>query len=424
MAWDDWRWQLRHAVGSVDELAGALALTEQELRGARNAQTRGLPLRITPYYLSLADRDDPTCPIRRQCVPEAREDDEATGDLVDPLGEVAHEVAPHLVQRYPDRVLLLATDRCAVYCRFCTRSRMVGGGEGAVSLEALEPAFAWLRRHPEVRDVIVSGGDPLAMTTDRIARLIGEVRAIESVETIRLATRVPVTLPMRITPELVDALRPHHPIWVMTHFNHPKELTRDAVQACARLVDGGFPVMNQTVLLAGINDEARVLEALFRGLTRARVRPYYLLQADPVRGTAHLRTPLDRGVALMSELQGRLSGIALPKLICDTPGGKGKVPIGRDYVVARAPGRTTLETFRGERVDYIDPPRPAAGSRGGKGSQGSESGEPSGWSGSSRWSDGDGPWPAPAEPAGQTEETEGERRRESANAANVTERGT
>jgi lysine 2,3-aminomutase len=356
LPWDDWQWQLRHAVGSVDALARALPLTEGELHGARRAETRGLPLRITPYYLSLADPHDPACPVRRQCVPDTREDVEVPGDLADPLGEVEHEVAPHLVQRYPDRVLLLATDRCAVYCRFCTRSRIVGGGEGAVSLEALEPALAWLRAHPEVRDVILSGGDPLAMATDRLARLVAAIRAVDSVETIRLATRVPVTLPMRVTSELVEALRPHHPLWVMTHFNHPKELTPESLAACARLADGGFPVMNQTVLLAGINDDAGVLETLFRGLVRARVRPYYLLQADPVRGTGHLRTPIDRGVAIMSALQGRLSGIALPKLICDTPGGRGKVPIGRDYVVARAPGRTTLETFRGEHVVYVDPP--------------------------------------------------------------------
>lgn len=355
-AWDDWRWQLRHAVDSVDALARALPLTEEETRGARRAETRGLPLRITPYYLGLADPADRACPVRRQCVPEIREDEEVPGDLPDPLGEVAHEVAPHLVQRYPDRVLLLATDRCAVYCRFCTRSRMVGGGEGAVSLDALAPALAWLRAHPEVGDVIVSGGDPLAMATERIERLIAALRAIETVETIRLATRVPVTLPMRITSELLQALRPHHPLWVMTHFNHPKELAAPARAACARLADAGFPVMNQTVLLAGVNDDARVLEALFRGLVRVRVRPYYLLQADPVRGTAHFRTPLSRGIEIMRELQGRLSGIALPKFICDTPGGRGKVPLGPDYVVGGSPGRTTLETFRGERVDYVDPP--------------------------------------------------------------------
>ncbi|MGD0677995.1 MAG: KamA family radical SAM protein [Polyangiaceae bacterium] len=355
--WNDWRWQLRHAVGSTDAIARALSLTPREIEGSRRAESRGLPIRITPYYLGLADPNDPSCPVRRQCVPDAREDLDAPGDLFDPLGEVAHEVAPHLVQRYPDRALLLATDRCAVYCRFCTRSRMVGGGEGAVSRQALEPALAWLRSHPEVRDVIVSGGDPLAMATDRIEHVVAAVRSVRSVETIRLATRVPVTLPMRITHELLEALRPHHPIWVMTHFNHPKELSAEARVACARLADAGFPIMNQTVLLAGINDDDRVLEPLFRDLVRTRVRPYYLLQADPVRGTGHLRTPLARGIDIMERLQGRLSGIALPKFICDTPGGRGKVPLGPDYVIARLPGKTRLRTFRGEAVDYVDPPR-------------------------------------------------------------------
>jgi lysine 2,3-aminomutase len=357
---NDWRWQLRNAVTSLDDLARAIPLSSSEVAGTRRAEEQGLPLRITPYYLSLVDRADPACPIRRQCIPEAREGDDVPGDLADPLGEVEHEVAPHLVQRYPDRVLLLATDRCAVYCRFCTRSRMVGGGDGAVSLDALQPAFAWLREHPEVRDVIVSGGDPFAMATDRLARVVAEVRAVPSVETIRLATRVPVTLPMRIDAELLDALRPHHPLWVMTHFNHPRELTPQAIAACARLVDAGFPVNNQTVLLAGINDDERVLETLFRGLVRARVRPYYLLQADPVRGTGHLRTPLARGVELMARLQGRVSGIALPKFVCDTPGGRGKVPLSADAVVARTGRATTLRTFRGEEVDYIDPPRGGA----------------------------------------------------------------
>jgi lysine 2,3-aminomutase len=353
--WGDWQWQLRHAVRSAEELEGALSLTAAELQGTRRAEAQGLPLRITPYYLSLADPLDPQCPIRRQCVPDAAEAQTVPGDLVDPLGEVAHEVAPYLVQRYPDRVLLLATDHCAVYCRFCTRSRMVGGGEGSASLEALGPALAWLRAHPEVRDVIVSGGDPLTMVTERIARLVAALRAVDSIETIRLATRVPVTLPMRITDELLRALRSYHPLWVMTHFNHPRELTRESIGACERLADAGFPVMNQAVLLAGINDDAEVLATLFRGLVRVRVRPYYLLQADPVRGTAHLRTPIRRGIELLEQLQGRLSGIALPKFVCDTPGGRGKVPLGPDYVVARGPGRTTLRTFRNEHVVYIDP---------------------------------------------------------------------
>lgn len=353
---DDWHAQLRASARSADDLAKFLVLTPEELEGARRAESEGLPIAVTPYYLSLCDPQDPKCPIRLQCIPHALESREVEGDLADPLGEVEHEVAPHLVRRYPDRVLLVTSDRCAVYCRFCTRSRIVGDGGGPAPLERLEPAFAWIEAHPEIRDVIVSGGDPLAMATDRLVRLIARIRAIPTVETIRLATRVPVTLPMRVTDELVSALRPHHPIWVMTHFNHPKELSADAIAACTRLADAGFPVMNQSVLLAGVNDDADVLERLFRGLVRARVRPYYLLQTDPVRGTGHLRTPLSRGLEIMERLQGRLSGIALPKLICDTPGGRGKVPLTPNYVVAREPGRTVLRTFRGEEVTYVDPP--------------------------------------------------------------------
>jgi lysine 2,3-aminomutase len=356
----DWQGQLRESVRSVDDLGRAIDLTKEELEGARRAAREGLPLAITPYYLSLVDRHDPRCPIRLQCVPRIEESREVPGDLVDPLGEVAHEVAPHLVQRYPDRVLLLATDRCAVYCRFCTRSRIVGDGGGPVPLDRLTGAFEYIAAHPEVRDVIVSGGDPLAMSTDRLERLLARIRAVPHVDTIRLATRVPVTLPMRIGRELLSALKKHHPIWVMTHFNHPKEVTKEAARACTLLADAGFPVMNQTVLLRGVNDDPDVLEALFRSLVRVRVRPYYLLQADPVRGTGHLRTPLATGIAIMERLQGRLTGIALPKLICDTPGGKGKVPLSPDWVVSRsAPpheGTTVLRTFRGEHVAYVDPP--------------------------------------------------------------------
>ncbi len=355
----DWRWQLRSAVTTVDELARALRLTPRELQGARRAESAGMPIAITPYYLSLASRDDPSDPIRMQCVPDAREADSREGDLPDPLGEEAHTVAPNLVRRYPDRVLLLVSDRCSVYCRFCTRSRIVGQdnsgmGGGAVSLDALRGALDYIRAHAEVRDVIVSGGDPLVMGTDKLVRIVEAIRAIPTVQTIRLATRVPVTLPMRITRELVCALKPHHPIWVMTHFNHPREVTQKSRRACELLANAGFPVMNQTVLLRGINDDATTLETLFRSLVTMRVRPYYLLQMDPVRGSAHLRTPLAHGVELMRALQGRVSGIALPKFVCDTPGGKGKVVLAPDAVVRRAGKRTTLRTFRAEDVDYID----------------------------------------------------------------------
>ncbi len=353
---EDWKFQLRHSVRSTAELSRHLVLSDEERTGSERAEAEGFPIAITPYYLSLADPSDPSCPIRRQVVPRAQEAVEVPGDLRDPLGEVAHEVAPELVQRYPDRALLLVSDRCAVYCRFCTRSRMVGQGGGPRSLERLDSAFRYLEAHPELKDVIISGGDPLAMGTERLVELVARVRQIPSVETIRLATRVPVVLPQRLQPELLAALRPFHPLWVMTHFNHPKELSDRARRGLEALADAGFPVMNQSVLLRGVNDDSRVLAELFRGLVRSRARPYYLLQTDPVRGSGHLRTPLSTGIRIMEELQGRLSGIALPKFIVDTPGGMGKVPVGPEWVVHRGDGVTRFRTPRGVEVDYVDPP--------------------------------------------------------------------
>ena len=355
----DWRWQARSAVRDLAGLEAALRLTDEERAGIERALQGGFPIAITPYYLSLIDAEDPSCPIRRQVVPHALEARTVEGDLRDPLGEEleAHAAAPALVRRYPDRVLLLATDRCAVYCRFCTRSRMVGDGGGARSIDALQDAFEYIERDPSIHDVIVSGGDPLVMATSKVAAILQRLARIEHVMSVRIGTRAPVTIPQRITDELCQALRASHPsVWIMTHFNHPKELTPASSEALARLVDHGLVVMNQSVLLRGINDDASTLEALFRGLVARRVRPYYLLQADPVVGTGHLRTPLARGVEIMSQLQGRLTGIAVPKLVVDTPEGRGKVPIGPDAIVRREPGRTILRTFRGEEVEYIDPP--------------------------------------------------------------------
>lgn len=355
--WDDWRWQAKRALRSLAELDAALDLSPAEREGARRAEAEGFPIAITPHTLSLIDRSDPSCPIRRQFVPSAAEAVEVPGDLRDPLGEESNEVAPNLVCRYPDRALLLATDRCAVYCRFCTRSRMVGDGGGPRSLAKLEDAFRWLEDNRQVREVIVSGGDPLVMSTGRIAALLERLGQMDWLDTIRIATRAPVTIPQRIDAELCRVLRASHPaVWVMTHFNHPRELSEASRAACALLIDHGLPVMNQTVLLRGVNDRTETLEQLFRGLVRWRVRPYYLLQADVVRGTGHLRTPIATGIHIMERLQGRLSGIALPKLICDTPHGRGKVPIGPETIVASEGGRHTLRTFRGEEVDYLDPP--------------------------------------------------------------------
>ena len=257
--------------------------------------------------------------------------------MEDPLNERGQEAAPGLIHRYPDRVLLLCTDRCAVYCRFCTRSRLVGRGRGDRSPAEMGRALEYIRQNPAIREVILSGGDPLLMSSERLGSILHELAGIQSVLNVRVGTRVPATLPQRITIDLCRALRRHPSVWLMTHFNHPRELTDRSRRACSLLADTGIPLMNQTVLLRGVNDDADVLEALFRALVRSRVRPYYLLQADPVRGTGHLRTPLSAGIGIMEKLQGRLSGIALPRLMVDTPGGKGKVPVGPGYLLRYGP---------------------------------------------------------------------------------------
>ena len=355
-AWsDDWHGQLRRAIRTPAALARVLSLTPEERQGVELARQAGMPLLIPPYYLSLCDPHDASCPIRRQCVPNPAESVRVPGDLLDPLGEAAHEVAPRLIRRYPDRALLLVTSTCAVHCRFCTRSRIVRAEDGFVPSAELEPAFLWLSQHPDVREVLISGGDPLVASTGRLSALLSRLRRIRSIEVIRIGTRVPVVLPMRVDDELVAMLREHQPIWMMTHFNHPKELTSLATRAVERLVDAGLPVMNQTVLLRGVNDDEDVLAALFRGLVRRRVRPYYLLHADVMEGTGHLRTALSRSIEIFGRLQGRLSGLALPKLIVDTPDGKGKVPVGPDTVVSMENGRTVLRTYRGEEVTILDP---------------------------------------------------------------------
>ena len=352
-----WQRQMQQAVRTAEELALKFPLTTAERAGAVHAQRHGFPISITPYYASLIDWNDPLCPIRLQSVPRRAETQAVPGDLRDPLGEEDHEVAPHLIQRYPDRALLLVTDRCSMYCRFCTRSRMVGQGGGARALTKLEPAFAYIRANDALREVIVSGGDPALMATSKLTAIISRLAAIRRIDTVRLATRAPVTLPQRIDRDFARALAAAHPaLWVMTHFNHPRELTSASRAALAHLVDAGLPVMNQTVLLRHVNDDAATLERLFRGLVRERVRPYYLLQADPVIGTGHLRTPLSTGLEIMRALQGRISGIALPRFVVDTPGGRGKVPLLPSYLHQQIDGIATLETFRGEKVTYIDPP--------------------------------------------------------------------
>ncbi len=353
--WDDWRWQVRHTTRELAQLEQVLELTPEERRGVQALSKSGLPLSITPHYLSLCDPKDPSCPVRRQVVPCEAELTQSQQELRDPLGEEAHEVAPRLIRRYPDRALYLFTDLCATYCRFCTRKRRVGRADPTRSEEDWARVVAYLREEPEVRELIVSGGDPLFGSTRRLIEFLRAVRAVPSLEVIRLATRAPVTLPQRITDNLVRALRTVRPLYLMTHFNHPRELVKEARTACQRLVDAGIPVFNQTVLMRGINDDAETLATLFRGLVRECVHPYYLLLADPAPGTAHFRTPVETGLRIMEALQGRLSGLAVPKLILDAPGGFGKVPLLPDYVVFRRDGVTRVRTFRGAEVDYFDP---------------------------------------------------------------------
>ena len=355
--WRDWRWQQRHALRGAADLERLVRLTDDERRGLALA---GLRTGVTPYYAALMDPDRPDCPVRRQAIPLAAEGALAPGDLDDPTGEEPNRPARAVVRKYPDRVLLLVTDTCPVYCRHCTRRRITGGEEGAFDRAAVEAGVAYVRAHPEVRDVIVSGGDPLTLSDERLLGVLEALRAIPHVRLLRLATRAPAVLPMRITEPLAAALRRLAPLYVVTHFNHPKELTGEARAACERLVDHGVPVENQAVLLRGLNSSARLLGDLFEGLLAWRVRPYYLHQGDLVAGTGHLRTPLPVGVELLRQLRGRVSGLAVPHLAVDLPDGSGKVVLAPDYTgtagFTRGEGGTWLVNHHGARVLYPDPP--------------------------------------------------------------------
>jgi lysine 2,3-aminomutase len=352
--WNDWRWQLRHMV-TAERIPALLDLTPEERAGL--ALAPGLfRVGTTPYYFSLVDREHPGCPVRRQVLPLADEADVAPAELVDPLGEELHLPTPAIIHKYPDRVLLLVVDRCAIYCRHCNRRRLVGGDEPPTRDE-LERAFEYIARTRRVRDVLLSGGDPLLLSTARLDAILARLRAIPHVETIRVGTRVPVVLPMRIDDELVAMLRRHHPFFVNTHFNHAKEITPEARRACERLVDAGIPVGNQAVLLRGVNSSVRSLRRLLRDLVKMRVRPYYLFQGDTVVGTDHLRTPVEEAVRLMDGLRGWISGMAVPHLVIDAPGGGGKIPIGPTYVLETRPDAVVLRNYRGEPVEYPQPRR-------------------------------------------------------------------
>jgi lysine 2,3-aminomutase len=352
--WNDWRWQLRRRLTRLDELARLVQLTDEERRGI--ALAPGLfRIGITPYYASLMDPVHPSCPVRMQVIPVAAEAKVSPGEYVDPLGEDALSPVPAIVHRYPDRVLLLALDRCAIYCRHCNRRRLVGQDDGVIARHELERAIEYLHRTPAVKDVLISGGDPLTLSTEKLEWVVSSVRAVPHVEIIRIGTRVPVALPMRVDDELVAMLRKYHPLYINTHFNHPKEVTPEARAACEKIVDAGIPMGNQAVLLRGVNSNARILEELFRGLLRMRVRPYYLFQGDPVSGTDHLRTPVGAGIEIMEQLRGRVTGMAMPHLVIDAPGGGGKIPIGPSYVVAQGVETWKLRNWEGKGVEYREP---------------------------------------------------------------------
>ncbi len=349
----DWRWQLSHMLTTADELGRYVELCDDERAGLERSREL-FRVGITPYYASLMDREHASCPIRLQAIPRAAEADIRAEELRDPLGEDSHNPAPSVVHKYPDRVLFLVVDRCGIYCRHCNRRRLVGGDEPPTTDE-LEQGLDYIAKATRVRDVLLSGGDPFLLSTRRLDYLLGRLRAIPHVETIRIGTRLPVVCPMRVDDELCAMLKKYHPIFVNTHFNHVKELTPQARAACERLVDAGVPVGNQTVLLRGVNSSVRALRALMRGLLRSRVRPYYLFQGDTVIGTDHLRTPIEAAQELYKGLRGWMNGMAVPMLVLDAPGGGGKVPIVPDYIESLDDTRAIVRTYRGERIEYPQP---------------------------------------------------------------------
>jgi lysine 2,3-aminomutase len=360
--WSNWHWQLRHRIRDLDALARVFSLSAEEREAVE--RLRGpLPVGITPYYASLMSRADPRDPLRRTHVPAMGEHLLTPGEQADPLGEDGHTVVPGLVHRYPDRVLFLATPFCSTYCRYCTRSRMVGQtddqpGEFSFGPAQWERAFAYIESHTEIRDVLISGGDPLALADDKIEALLRRLRSIRHVEFLRIGTKVPVVLPMRITRELTRVLSRYHPLWMSIHFTHPRELTREVREACARLANAGIPLGSQTVLLKGINDDLDTMRELMQGLLLLRVRPYYLYQCDPISGSAHFRTSVDKGIEILRGLRGHTTGYAVPTYVIDAPGGGGKIPLGADYRLGREGDDLLLVNYEGKQYRYPDPIRP------------------------------------------------------------------
>ncbi|MDD5134369.1 MAG: KamA family radical SAM protein [Phycisphaerae bacterium] len=351
--WNDWKWQIANR---IRDLAGLYELFPN-LKNNDFLPTviKKYPMAITPYYASLIRKLDISDPIFAMSIPQVRELAETACLSEDPLEENEDMPVPGLVHRYPDRALIIATTTCSMYCRHCTRKRVAGTTESTISQQRLRQVHEYLLTHPDIHDVIISGGDPLTMNTEAIERVLIALRSIPSVQVIRIGTRTPVVLPQRITDELVSMLKKYHPIWINTHFNHPNELTAQAAAACTKLADAGIPLGNQSVLLKGINDNPQTFEQLCRGLIRMRVRPYYLFQCDLVKGVEHFRTPLSRGIEIMEYLRGRLSGIAIPTFVVDAPHGGGKIPVLPNYIVSMSPTHTVLRNFEGMMVNYPEP---------------------------------------------------------------------
>jgi lysine 2,3-aminomutase len=352
--WNDWHWQLQNRIETVDDLKKYIAITPEEEDGVRKC-LQTLRMAITPYYLSLIDLSDPHDPIRRQAIPTDSELYQSPADLLDPLHEDTDSPVPGLTHRYPDRVLLLVTDQCSMYCRHCTRRRFSGHTDQAVPLQQIDKCIEYVRETPEVRDVLISGGDPLVLADDRLEYVIAKLREIPHVEIVRIGSRTPVVMPQRITQGLCDMLKKYHPIWLNTHFNHPKEVTEDSKRACAMLADAGVPLGNQTVLLAGVNDCVYTMKKLVQELVRLRVRPYYIYQCDLSMGLEHFRTPVSKGIEIIEALRGHTSGFCVPTFVIDAPGGGGKTPVMPNYVISQTPHKVILRNFEGVITTYTEP---------------------------------------------------------------------
>lgn len=351
---DDWRWQIRNRITTVERLKDVVPLSEDEQEAIKRCLVR-FRMAITPYYASLIDPTDPNCPIRKQAIPSPLELETVDGDEDDPLHEDVDSPVPGLTHRYPDRVLLLVTDQCAMYCRHCTRRRLAGTHDRPMPRAQFEQALSYIQGHSEIRDVIVSGGDPLTLPDNQIDYILSRLRSIPHVEIIRIGTRTPVTLPQRITPELCRVIAKYHPIYINTHFNHPREITAESQSACRLLVEAGIPLGNQSVLLCGVNDSPQVMKKLVQKLLFIRVRPYYIYQCDMTRGIGHFRTPVSTGIAIMENLRGHTSGLAVPTFVIDAPGGAGKIPLAPQYLLSIGGGRVVLRNYEGRLFTYTEP---------------------------------------------------------------------